>query len=196
MNLLDTAIIVIVGTTFVMSLFRGVIKEIFSLGSVILGFLIANRTYDNMGEFLMGFVGHAPVAKILGYALVFIGSTIAIRLTGTFIEKGIKKVMLGWANHTIGSLFGFMKGCLIISVIVMIMTSFMPNSKILQESKLTPYVISSVGLLAKISPPEIKKRFAETREKLEEIWKEKKLASYIQEKSEMLMGKFIMEDLQ
>ena len=176
-----------------MSLFRGLIKEVFSLGAVILGFLIANRTYEHVGEFLMNFFSHEPVAKIFGYALVFIGSSIAIRLLGGLLEKGAKKATLGWVNHLSGSLFGFMRGSLIVSVVIMIMTSFMPGSKTLQESKLTPYEISSVGLLARISPKEIKNRFGETREKLEKIWDEKKKAGLSPEMQKELLNKLMKE---
>ena len=194
MNLLDITIIVIVGSAFVLSLFRGVIREIFSLGSVILGFMIANHTYGYTGEFLLRFVHHAPLSKILGYALVFVGSTIAIRLIGVFFESATRQVMLGWANHLLGAVFGFLKGCLIVSVIIMLMTSFMPGSRVLQESKLTPYIISTVGLIAKVSPEEIRKRFDETRKKLEEIWKEKKVSSLIREEQKAVMDKLIKKE--
>jgi membrane protein required for colicin V production len=173
MNLLDTLIVVIVGTTFVMSLFRGVVKEVFSLGSVILGFVIANRTYDYLAEYMMQYIHHAPMAKIAGYTFVFVGSTIAIRLMGIYVEKLTHKAMLGWMNHLIGSLFGFLKGCLLVSVIILLMGSFMPHSKVLQESKLTPYVISTVDLVAEISPKELKNKFQETRKRLEKVWQEK-----------------------
>lgn len=191
MNLLDMIIIVIVGTAFVMSLFRGLVKEVFSLGSIILGFLIANRTYDYVGEFLTGYVHHAPVAKMFGYLFVFVGTSIAIRLAGTLLEKLVKKVMLGWADHLIGALFGFLKGCLIVSVIIMLMASFMPGSRILQESRLTPYILSTVGLMAKVSPKEIKKRFAGTRKELEKLWEKNRAALHLPDPQGEIIGKLI-----
>jgi len=171
-NLLDTIIIIIVGTTFVMSLFRGVLKEVFSLGSVILGFVMANQAYPYVAEFLSRYIHHASMSKILGYTGVFLGSTIAIRLLGSFFEKATRKAMLGWADHLIGSLFGFLKGCLIVSVIIMLMTSFMPKSPVLRESKLTPYILSTVGVVADLSPREIRRKFDSTRKELRRKWKQ------------------------
>jgi membrane protein required for colicin V production len=171
MNILDTIIIVVVGAAFVMSLFRGVIKEVFSLGSVILGFIIANYTYSPAAEFLAPYISHAPIAKITAYGAVFIGSSIAIRILGSIVERLVKKSLLGWADHLMGSLFGFLKGCLIVSVFVMLVSSFMPDSKIFRESKLSPRVMSTVGMLAKLAPDEIKKRFHETRVRLANSWK-------------------------
>lgn len=189
MNLLDTIIIVIVGATFVLSLFRGVVKEVFSLGSLILGFVIANQTYGYLAEFIIRYVHHAPTAKILGYAAVFLGSTIAIRLMGIYVEKWTDKAMLGWMNHLIGSLFGFFKGCLVVSVIIVLMGSFMPGSRVLQQSKLTPYILSTVGIIAEVSPKELKKKFFETKNRLEKHWKEEGIAALLRKQKEKLGGK-------
>ncbi|OIP63581.1 MAG: hypothetical protein CO150_05645 [Nitrospirae bacterium CG_4_9_14_3_um_filter_53_35] len=194
MNLLDITIIVIVGSAFVLSLFKGVIREVFSLGSVILGFLIANHTFEYMGEFMLRFIHHPPLSKILGYALVFVGSTLAIRLIGVLLEGVTRQVMLGWADHLLGAVFGFLKGCLIVSVIIMLMTSFMPGSRVLQESKLTPYIISTVGLIAKAAPQEIQRRFEATREKLDQIWKERKISSMIRKEKDVVMDKLMEKE--
>ncbi len=171
MNALDIAIIVIVGTTFVMSLFRGLVKEVFALGSLILGFVIANATYVYPAEFLRSYLQNDATVKVLGYVLVFVGASVAVRLLGTFAEKFVRKALLGWANHLGGAVFGFLKGCLIVSVILMLVTSFMPKSVILQESILTPYVLSTVSWVARVSTPEIKEKFKATRQELERIWK-------------------------
>lgn len=170
MNSLDTIIIVIVGAAFVMSLFRGVIKEVFALGSVILGFLIANRTYDEVADLLMAYMGHAPTARIVAYGVVFVAASVGIRILGSFVEKLVKKSLLGWVDHLAGSLFGLLKGCLIVSVLILVLTTFMPDSRILTESRLTPHVIFTVGLLARLSPADMKKGFAEARERLEATW--------------------------
>ncbi|MDX1762792.1 MAG: CvpA family protein [bacterium] len=170
MNSLDTIIIVIVGAAFVMSLFRGVIKEVFALGSVILGFLIASRTHGQVAAFLTAYMDHAPTARIVAYGVVFVGASVAIRILGSFVEKLVKKSLLGWVDHLAGSLFGLLKGCLIVSVLIMVLTAFAPDSRVLTESRLTPRIISTVGLLATLSPADMKQRFADARERLEQTW--------------------------
>ncbi|NOY52174.1 MAG: CvpA family protein [Deltaproteobacteria bacterium] len=189
MNLLDTIIIVIVGATFVMSLFRGVVKEVFSLGSLILGFVIANQTYGYLAEFLMRYIHHDSAARILGYVAVFLGSSIVIRLMGTYVERWTRKAMLGWMNHLIGGLFGFLKGSLLVSVIIILMGSFMPGSRVLQESRLTPYILSTVGVIAEVSPGELKKQFFKTKDRLEKHWKEEGIAALLRKQKEGLEGK-------
>ncbi len=99
-----------------------------------------------------------------------IGSSIIIRLIGTLLAKGTKKIKLGWADHLVGGGFGFLKGGLIVSLI---MSSFLPNSKVLKGSDLTPYVISAVGLMAKVAPREIRQRFTDSREKLQDAWQKR-----------------------
>ncbi len=173
MNELDIVIIIIIGTTLVIGLFRGGIKEIFSLGSVIVGFFIANSFYGDAGKLLRGYLQNSALAMVLGYALLFVGSSIIIRLIGTLLAKGTKKIKLGWADHLVGGSFGFLKGGLIISLIVMIMSSFLPNAKVLKESDLTPYVISAVGLMAKVAPRNIRQRFTDGRKNLQETWQKR-----------------------
>ncbi len=198
MNKLDMAIIIILGTTLVMGLFRGGIKEIFSLGSVILGFVIANSFYEDAGRLLAGYLQNSSLAEVFGYALLFVGSGIAIRLVGTQLAKGTRKIKLGWADHLVGGTFGFIKGGLIVSIIVMIMSSFFPNAKVLKGSDLTPYVISAVGLIARVAPREIRQRFTDSREKLQETWQKRvdDLRQYEQqaEQQKELLDKLMDED--
>jgi membrane protein required for colicin V production len=198
MNELDIVIIIIIGTTLVIGLFRGAIKEIFSLGSVIVGFFIANSFYGDAGRLLMSFLQNSALAMVLGYALLFVGSSIIIRLIGTLLAKGTKKIKLGWADHLLGGTFGFLKGGLIISLIVMILSSFLPNAKVLKESNLTPYVISAVGLMAKVAPSRIHQRFTDGREKLEDTWQKRvdDLHKYEKqaEQQKELLDKLMKED--
>lgn len=194
MNLLDIVIIVIVGSSFVLSLFRGAIKEVFSIGSVIVGFLIANHTYWYMAGLLMPFVHHEPLSTVIGYAVVFVGCSMGVRLIGVFIEKVVRQIMLGWADHLLGAVFGFIKGCLIVSVIVMLMTTLMPGNKVFQESRLAPYIISTVDLMAKVFPEDIKKCYQDARARTERAWEGGKVSSMLSKEQDKVMDKLIKKE--
>jgi len=69
----------------------------------------------------------------------------------------------------------------VVAVAVMLLVNFLPQSRLLRESRLTPYVLSSVGVLVDLSPPEFRQRFDRTRRRLQALWKERKAAAALPE---------------
>ncbi|PQP34772.1 colicin V production protein, partial [Desulfobacteraceae bacterium SEEP-SAG9] len=79
---------------------------------------------------------------------------------------------LGWVDRVCGAGFGIMKGVLIISVLLMIFTAFLPpRTPIIKDSLLAPYVTLISEKMVKVVPKDMKREFTVKINELKKVWK-------------------------
>ncbi|MDI6703873.1 MAG: CvpA family protein [bacterium] len=159
MNLFDAIFLIILGLSIVLSLFRGIIREVFPVLSIIVGIVIASRNYVVIGIVLQRFVSNSNLAKIIGFSIVFLVVYVIISLIGLLTGRLIRSLSLGWVDRVGGLIFGMIKGFLIIGVIVMVISAFPVGGtkKLLDDSFFVPYTFHFIKLLLKILPQEFSK---------------------------------------
>ena len=171
MNSLDIIFLVLIGVSVVYSLVRGLAREIFSFLSLILGFLGASHGYSAMAGWLKRWVENPTLAQILGFALLFLLIALVVFLAGKALAALIKKMDLGWADRLGGAGFGFLKAILLIAIILLVLTAFLPSqSKILSESKVSPVALSMARFLSYAAPEKLRTLYREKETELREYW--------------------------
>jgi membrane protein required for colicin V production len=142
--LLDAfCLIVIVGFSF-WGLVRGLIREAFSLGGLILGIWLGMSLNGAVGGFLAGVLGMGQeFAQPIAFALIFVIIAIAMTWLGIIISKLSHIALLGWLDRFTGLIFGFCKGLLIASVgcVVLVAIPFTEMDRNVEESKIGPLVV-------------------------------------------------------
>lgn len=120
MTVFDYAVLVIVGISILISLMRGAVREILSLIGWVLAFYVA-RTYAIQVVPLLPYDIPSEKLKMLAafiivfLAVLLITSLIAIALSGL-----LKEIGLGWLNRLLGGMFGFLRGLLIVTVLMIL----------------------------------------------------------------------------
>ncbi len=120
MTVFDYAVLVIVGISILISLMRGAVREILSLLGWALAFYVA-RTYAIQVVPLLPYDIPSEKLKMLAafiivfLAVLLITSLIAIALSGL-----LKEIGLGWLNRLLGGVFGFLRGLLIVTVLMIL----------------------------------------------------------------------------
>jgi len=179
MNSLDIVILSVIGFFAVKGIFRGIIIEIFTLGSIVLGYLISIREMSLMADVLKHYL-HIPdvLSNVLGFAVVFTITVFIFRWIGLSLKKFAKWSFLGWVDKSGGVIFGAFKGALIVSLFLLL-ESVLPPAEGLkrQESEsmlfkpvrsIAPWVYNQV----KIILPGAKDFYGEVKEGLEDKSKE------------------------
>jgi membrane protein required for colicin V production len=118
MNLLDWIFIIIIGVSAIYGLFKGLIKEVVSLPAVIIGFIVASRFYMGAFPLLIDLGLGEQAANILSFFVLFIVIFIVIVLIGRLIHKFVHAIFLGWLNRLGGIGFGFIRGIIVSSIII------------------------------------------------------------------------------
>lgn len=174
MNLLDYLLISILGYCLVRGIFRGLVKELSSIVGVLGGFYAAYTYYPQLAKPLSHWIVNTGYCNILSFLILFVGIFLVVSVTGVLIKHLMNIVFLGWVDRVCGALFGTIKGVMITTVVILTLTTFLPNNAaILRESLLSRHMMSLSAALVKVVPEKMKYRFRDKMHQLRKSWQSK-----------------------
>ena len=141
MNGADLAILGIVAISAIVGLLRGFIKEVFSLATWAAAMFLSMLFGMQVGELLPLDPALNPwVTRIAGGALVFILVLISGGLATHFLSHVAKATGLSGTDRTLGSVFGLLRGCIIVLAVLIFLPAAGPvnESDWWLQSKLIP----------------------------------------------------------
>ena len=172
MNPFDIGIAVILAFCLIRGLFRGFIKEVFSVLGALGGFYCASTYYLTVSDPLSRWLPNLPYINILSFLVLFLGVFILISLLGVGVKYLLGIVFLGGVDRLCGAIFGAFKGVLIVSILLIAFTTFLPEREpLIQNSKLSPRVMLVSQKMISMIPKEMKRAFSAKIEELNKIWK-------------------------
>lgn len=171
MNLLDYILVAILGYGLIRGIFRGLIKELSSIVGTLGGFYAAYSYYPLAAKYLTSWISNPGYLRITSFLLIFVLVFLAVSLSGVVIKYFMNIAYLGWTDRICGALFGFTKGLLISTVIVLVLTTFLQkNAAILKESYSAHHLIRFSAYLVKVTPKEMKQSFSSKVKELNKSW--------------------------
>lgn len=175
MNLFDIVILVIIGFCLIRGGFRGLIKELSAIVGVFGGFYSAYTYYPLLAKLLSRWISDVGYGNILSFLIIFCSVFLIISILGIVIRYVMNLVFSGWVDHVGGAVFGLLKGALIVSVLLIALTAFLPKgAPIIQDSMLCPYVSKFSSAMAKVVSEDMKQQFIVKYEALKKGWQTKK----------------------
>jgi membrane protein required for colicin V production len=171
MNFFDIIVIVILGYCLIRGIFRGLVKELSSIIGVFGGFYAAYTYYPVLAKPLSKWIANVGYLNILSFLIIFCGVFIIISILGIIINYLLKIVFLGWLDRVSGAMFGAMKGILIVSVLLIALTAFLPKgTPVIKDSLLSPYVTLVSEKMAKVISKDMKHDFSTKIATLKKAW--------------------------
>lgn len=149
----DIIIFVIIGLSTLIALFRGFVKSFISSVGWILSLIIALYFYEIFSPLFVKYTASKSIADLLGFASVFLGAAIIIAIINGIIITLLKGSCGGILDRSCGLFFGFVRGCLLVSVMFYIMILLMPalsvkdRADITDNDKLPKWAMNSESLL-------------------------------------------------
>jgi membrane protein required for colicin V production len=142
MNGFDLVVLVIVLFCMIRGLFRGLIREVSGIVAVIAGFYGAFTYYWILSDHLAVLIQSPATRHLVSFCVLFAGIMIVVGLLAALIRKLLHLVFLGWVDRTFGLFFGTAKGALIVSVLFVILTAFVPAGPgtVFARSETAPYL--------------------------------------------------------
>ena len=187
MNSLDIIFLVLIGVSVIYSFIRGLVREVFSFLAIILGFFGASHAYLPVANWLRKWMRNETLAQILGFAILFILIALCLGLLGRFLSRLVKKMDLSWADRLGGGIFGLLKALLLIAIILLVVTAFLPSrSKVISESRVSPVALTITRQLSYLVPVKFRALYTAKEKELKKYWAANKLAA---EKTEAHGGK-------
>jgi membrane protein required for colicin V production len=121
---IDIVLLIIVGISLLFGLFRGIIRTVSSLLGFIFGVIVA----ASFGPPIAARIGESLFITICACAILFFVTALVLTLAGNLLRKAVKFIKLGWLDHLLGGLFGFLRGAFIAALLVMLLVNFSERS--------------------------------------------------------------------
>jgi membrane protein required for colicin V production len=171
MNLLDYALVAILGYCLVRGIFRGLIKELSSIVGVLGGFYAAYSYYPVVAGQLGRWITNAGYLNTVSFLLLFTVVYLLISIAGGVIKYLMNIAFLGWLDRVFGLLFGALKGGLITAVVILALTTFLPSkAAVIEKSHVAQHTMRFSAFLVKVTPKEMKRSFSAKMKDMNSAW--------------------------
>jgi membrane protein required for colicin V production len=149
MTSFDYAVLTIIGLSVVLSVMRGLVREVLAILGWVAAFYVA-KTYSN--EILPMMPANIPTEslRILAAILVlFISTLLVATLLAIALSAIFNKIGLGWLNRFLGAFFGLARGVVIVCIIVFLagLTDFPKDTRWRNAMFSAPFEALVIGLL-------------------------------------------------
>jgi membrane protein required for colicin V production len=155
----DWMICALVLLNVVAAAMQGFFAEALSIAGLVVGYLVAAWQYRGVAQWFETFLKSSWLAEILGFLLIFFVVVLLFGVAARIARWVMKAAGLSGLDRFLGALLGLLKGGLMVAVILMGMTAFIPTSKMLENSQLAPYFLVVGRAAIWLAPSELRARF-------------------------------------
>ncbi len=138
----DWAIIAMVASSTLVSLWRGFVAEAMSLAGWVAAFVGANLFSEAMAQLLAPYVDNVGARYLAGYVIVFIAVLIAANICSFLLKQLVRMTGMSVLDRILGTVFGFARGVLVVLVLVLLARELITpdNLQWMQDSQLMPHL--------------------------------------------------------
>jgi membrane protein required for colicin V production len=120
MTLFDLAVIAIVGLSILLSVIRGLVREVLALAAWVVAFLAANVLAAKVVPWMPEALASEELRLLAAFVCVFIGVLIVMSLLAMLASKLVKNAGLGMEDRLLGAGFGLARGLLVVMILVLL----------------------------------------------------------------------------
>lgn len=158
MTAADWIIIAVILISTLLAAAEGFFYEAFSLSGTAVGMLTATWEYARLAPWFSGFVKSESVANACGFFTIFFAMLLLADAIARLARWAIRSAGLSWADRLLGAAFGFVRGIVMVTVTIMALAAFVPESQLLNRSELSRYFLLSARTAALIAPADLRSR--------------------------------------
>ena len=116
----DWVIVGILGLSVLVSVFRGFVKEAFSLATWVIAGVVAFRFSDLGAQRLAVWIETPSVQLIASFLVIFIVILVVGGLLGVVVGQMVERTGLSGTDRVLGALFGLTRGVVVITIGVLL----------------------------------------------------------------------------
>ena len=153
MTAFDYVVLTILVASIVVSVFRGLVREVLSLVAWLAAFFVANRYAADMAALLPAAVPAGTLRLVIGFVLLFIGTLLLASLVNAAIAHIISAAGLKVVDRGLGGLFGLARGVVIVMTgVVLAGLTDLPSQPVWREALLSGVSESAVRAVKPLLP--------------------------------------------
>jgi len=159
MTLFDYAILIILGVSILLSIMRGFMREVMALLAWVVAFWVASLFTDQVAPTLPAAIPNPELRYLAAFALLFFATLLVMMLLAIAMSQFLKVIGVGPWDRALGSVFGFVRGMIIVLVLVLMagLTS-LPKQPIWKNAMFSAPLEALVKTMQPWLPVELTKR--------------------------------------
>ncbi len=130
LNIIDFGILFILGLSIIIGVFRGATREILGIAGWIGAFIVVFYGLPLFRPLGRQYIQNPMIADAIVAGILFIISLMVFILISRLISSSVKGSMFGGLDRSLGLVFGFFRGLIVICLIYLAMTFFYPPQEI------------------------------------------------------------------
>ena len=167
MSLVDIVIVLVLIASAIQGYRSGLITSVASLLGLIGGIAIASWQYPRFVGIFVPILRSDALSDAVSFALVALVVMILAGLLGMLLKSLIHGIGLGWLDRITGLFFGLLRGALLITLCIVTLAAFFPNTRSLGDAQLAKYFMGTAHLTTHMTPEELKARILRGLHELE-----------------------------
>ncbi len=172
MTILDVVAAILVIVSVATGVLKGFAAELISLASAVLGLVLAFAFYNRLAGVLSDLGTGESVALLSGFLLIFAAVVAAGILIRRLVRKTLRLLYLRWADRLLGTVFGVVRGWLVVAIIFLAMTAFPVTGNLVANSLSGEFFLTSARIVVRFAPEDLQERFLKEYERIYELWLE------------------------
>ena len=121
--MIDYIIIGIIAFSILVSLLRGFVREVLSLGSWVVAFIVASQFYPYLAAYLTQ-IESMYIRNGTAIGILFVLTLIVGAIVNYVISQLVDKTGLSGTDRVLGAIFGLVRGALIVAALLFFMDTF------------------------------------------------------------------------
>ncbi len=145
MTIFDYVVATILLVSIIVSVLRGLVREILSLIGWVAAFVVASLFAEQFATMLVFLPSHPVLRTIVAFLLLLLGMALLMAIVNWAIMRAVQAAGLTLADRGLGGLFGLARGVVIVLALVMVagMTK-LPQMDFWKQALLSPLAETAV----------------------------------------------------
>jgi membrane protein required for colicin V production len=155
MNLLDIAVVAVIGLSALFAFARGFVREVLSIAAWLGAAAIAVYGFDDAFRLTATFVKTPLIAELVAGAGLFLISLVVLTILTGYAARFVQASAASPIDRTLGLIFGVARGALLVSVAYLFFDVALPPNERpewIKEAKTGPYLAQGADFLRGLLP--------------------------------------------
>jgi membrane protein required for colicin V production len=143
-TIFDYLVFFVLICSVIISMLRGLVKEVLSLASWVIAFVVANAYGEALAAMLPDGIPGESTKLIVGFIALFIGTRLLMALLSRAVQEMVKASGLSLIDRSLGAVFGLARGVMIVLAVVLLCgTTSIPQQPFWKDALLSPQAVSA-----------------------------------------------------
>ena len=148
MTWFDYAVLAVLAISAVIGIWRGLVREVFALAGWIAAVVVALLFAGEVATLMPASFATLVVRTFIAAVGLFVLVLITVSIAGLIVAKAVRAAGLALADRTLGGVFGFARGILILLILVLVAGfTALPMQPFWREAKLAgPFETAAIAV--------------------------------------------------